>query len=99
MAGDNLALSSVSGGRINLLDDPRGVLQINADALTEINMLDGITVATVPADAVVEPKKMVATIKTIGLAVPERSLRHAEQISADGDLRSMCVECVPYLRR
>jgi molybdopterin biosynthesis enzyme len=97
VAGENLTFSSVSGGRVNLLASTRGVLEINADALAEINMLDGVTVATVPAHAVVESKRMVATIKTVGLAIPEQSLRVVERVAATIGA-SIRVRAIPPVR-
>lgn len=81
ITGENLVQSAVSGGRINLLAATRGVLKVNAEALARINAIQGITVATIPANVVVEPKKIVATIKTIGLAIPEAALEQVEQIA------------------
>jgi molybdenum cofactor cytidylyltransferase len=81
VAGQNLAQSAVSTGRINLMSNVRGVFDVNLDAQMEINLLDGITLATIPAYSVVEPKKIVATVKTIGLAIPEASLERVEEIT------------------
>jgi len=83
VTGENVTSSAVTTGRINLFATVRGLLHINADALNEINSMDGITIATIPAHTVVEPKKMLATIKTIGLAFTETSLQNVEQIGKD----------------
>ncbi|MBI4675391.1 MAG: molybdopterin-binding protein [Chloroflexi bacterium] len=83
VAGKNVTLTPVRGGRINLLASTRGVLEVNDDALHEINLLDGITVATAPAHHVVDVKKMVATIKTIGLAIAESVLQQVERIARE----------------
>jgi molybdopterin biosynthesis enzyme len=82
VAGKNLTQSAVSGGRINLSAAVTGVLAVNREALDRINSVDGITVATVAANQVVTAKKMVATIKTIGLALPFLALERVEQIAA-----------------
>lgn len=81
VAGTNISLSAVSAGRVNLMATVRGVFQVQVDALTRLNSLDGITLATVPSHSVVEPKKMVATAKTIGLAISENVLRQAEKFA------------------
>lgn len=81
VAGENVTPTSVSGGRINLLASVRGVLGVNDDALKEINSLNGITVATIPAHRIVDAKKMVATVKTIGLAIPTAILEEVESIA------------------
>jgi molybdopterin biosynthesis enzyme len=82
-AGANLALSAASGGRVNLYATSRGVLEIDLEALLAINSFEGVTLATRPAHSVVEPKKMVATVKTIGLALPESTLRAVEQVARE----------------
>lgn len=81
--GENVSPSAVSGGRINLFATTRGILKVDIDALHRINSLDGIAVATITANQVVAPKKMVATIKTIGLAIAENVLQTAEQIARE----------------
>ena len=79
-AGSGVELSKPSGGRVNLYAAERGFLQINRDALKRINELDGVTLATIPRYASVPSRKMVATLKTVGLALPEATLREAEKI-------------------
>lgn len=81
VAGTNVELSSPSGGRVNLLSAVRGVLELRVDALTRINLVKGVTLATIPDHAVVDPRKMVATVKTIGLAVPDSSLAQVETLA------------------
>ncbi len=83
VCGENVSLSAVSGGRINLFATTRGILKVNIDALNRINSLDAITVATISANQVVAPKKMVATIKTIGLAIAEDVLQKVETIARE----------------
>lgn len=83
VAGENISLSTVSGGRVNLLAAVRGVFSPDINALSKINTLEGITLATIPAHTVVMPKKMVATVKTIGLAISEHVLREVERIGSE----------------
>jgi molybdenum cofactor cytidylyltransferase len=82
VAGDEIELSKPSGGRVNFYAAQRGFLRVNADALAHINALNGITLATISRYASVAPKKMIATLKTIGLALPEATLRAAEEIAS-----------------
>ncbi len=81
IVGLNLEATPAVSGRINLLAKMRGILKLNAGALERFNSLEGVAVATIPAHGVVGPKKMVATIKTIGLALPERTLQEAEAVA------------------
>lgn len=90
VAGEHLEISAVSGGRVNLFATAHGSLTLNGQALDQINMIKGVTVATIPQFTTVQSKKMVATIKTIGLAVPETSLRQVEEIGRmTGDVISV----------
>jgi molybdenum cofactor cytidylyltransferase len=82
VAGDVIELSKPSGGRVNFYATSKGFLQVNRDALGCINELDGITLATIPRYSPLAPRKMIATLKTVGLALPEATLRDAEEIVA-----------------
>jgi molybdenum cofactor cytidylyltransferase len=79
-AGSGIELSKPSGGRVNLYAAENGFLLINRDALKRINELNGVTLATLARYASVPARKMVATLKTVGLALPEATLREAEKI-------------------
>ena len=80
VAGDKIERSKPSGGRVNFYATERGFIRTNATNLKRINELDGITLATVRNFTPVAPKKLIATLKTIGLALPETTLRAAEEI-------------------
>lgn len=81
VCGENVSCSTVSGGRVNVFAAARGILKVDDDTLTRINSLEGITIATIAANQVVAPKKMVATIKTIGLAIADEALKQVESIA------------------
>jgi molybdenum cofactor cytidylyltransferase len=83
VVGDDIELSRPSGGRVNFYAAQPGLLRVNADALARINALNGITLATISRFASVAPKKMLATLKTIGLALPEATLCAAEDIARE----------------
>lgn len=78
--GTGIEQSRPSGGRVNLYATQRGFLSIDTTAQSRLNALDGITLATLPRFAPVGPKKIVGTLKTIGLALPEARVREAERI-------------------
>lgn len=80
LAGDGIELSKPSGGRTNLYAAQTGFVKIDLTKLKRINELDGVTLATIPRWSYVAPKKMLATLKTIGLALPETTLQAAEKI-------------------
>ena len=80
VAGEKIERSKPSGGRVNFYATERGFVKTNSTNLKRMNELDGITLATVRNFTLVAPKKMIATLKTIGLALPETTLRAAEEI-------------------
>jgi len=80
VAGSRVELTKPSGGRVNFLATQKGFLRVNRNVLKSLNDLPGITLATKPGYSIVAPKKMVATIKTIGLALPASILRNAQAI-------------------
>jgi hypothetical protein len=82
IAGDGIEISKPSGGRVNLYATRPGFLRVDRDALKRVNELPGVTLATIPGFARVAPKKMIATLKTVGLAIPETTIRAAEGIGA-----------------
>ncbi len=73
--GDGVKLADAFAGRINLHAEAAGVLQVDAVRIDRFNAVDeAITIATLPAYAVVEPRQMVATVKIIPFAVPRARL-------------------------
>ncbi|MBI5031315.1 MAG: molybdopterin-binding protein [Chloroflexi bacterium] len=80
VVGDGIELSKPSGGRVNFYSTLPGFLRVNTDALKRINELECVTLATLERYSAVVPKKMIATLKTIGLALPESILQEAEKI-------------------
>ncbi|MGE5138928.1 MAG: molybdopterin-binding protein [Rudaea sp.] len=83
LTGENMTLSAASSGRVNALASARGVFKANAGVLAAANAVDGVTAATVAGNVVVKPKQMVATYKTIGLALPETALARVEAIARE----------------
>ena len=72
-------------GRANLFAALSGLAVVDADALARINALDeGLTVATVPQLERVDPGQMIATVKVITFALPERVVAAAEDILGAG---------------
>ena len=82
VAGGGIETVKPSGGRVNLYAARPGFLRLNRDALKRVNELPGVTLATIPGFAPVTSKKMIATLKTIGLALPETTIRAVEEIGA-----------------
>jgi molybdenum cofactor cytidylyltransferase len=70
-------------GRSNLHAEAAGVLVVDRERIDRLNRIDpAITVATLPAFAVVEPGRMVGTVKMIPFAVGGAALAEAEAAAA-----------------
>jgi len=82
--GDGVRLSGPASGRVNFLATALGVLRVDVERLTRLNECEGITLATLTSHTAVQPRQMVATVKIIPFAVPEATLRQAEQIALEG---------------
>jgi molybdenum cofactor cytidylyltransferase len=86
--GSGITTAPAFTGRANLFADSKGVLVFDRDRLDRLNLVDeGVTLGTLPAFAVVEPKQMVATVKIIPFAVPEDAVARCAAIAGeDGGL-------------
>lgn len=79
IAGENLRLSGAVNGRVDLLAAVAGVVELDADAVDRINLVqDAIQVGTVVPFAFVEVGAVVATVKVIPFAVERGTLAAAE---------------------
>lgn len=75
IAGPGLRLSQAATGRVNVFAKGPGVARIDAAAIDAFNTVNPmITVATVPPYFRVDADVMVATIKIISYAVPQRDV-------------------------
>src|SRR5205814_9085276 len=50
--GGGVVQNDASGGRVNLMSAVAGLLKVNLDALRQVNLIDGLTVATLRHDTV-----------------------------------------------
>ncbi len=81
-AGEGLRRSPASTGRVNFYATARGLLRLDLDRLALLNALDGVALAVLPANSAVPEGKMVATLKIVPYALPEREVRQGEVIGA-----------------
>ena len=79
--GDNLDISDIKEGKINLIASETGTLRIDTKAIYNINMIDEIIVATKPNFQFVKKGDRVASTRVIPLIVDEKKLIEAEQFS------------------
>jgi molybdenum cofactor cytidylyltransferase len=82
--GAGLRLSGSASGRANLLAAALGVLRVDAARLARLNECEGLTLATLLTHTPVHPRQIVATVKVIPFAVPESTVRAAEDIAREG---------------
>src|SRR5881394_3033402 len=82
-AGPNITVANAFTGRANLFAEARGLVVFDRDRLDRLNLVDeAVTLGTLPAFAVVEPRQMVATVKIIPFAVPETAVAKAADFAA-----------------
>jgi molybdenum cofactor cytidylyltransferase len=84
VCGEGVQMTRPIVGRVNLLAQEWSVLRVDASRLARINECEGITLATLPSHAVVQPRKIAATIKVIPFALPEAVVCEAEAYAAEG---------------
>ena len=81
LIGENLRGGSAFTGRANLYAEKPGVLVLDQVLIDAANSVDeAVTVATLPAYAVVAPGEMVATVKIIPFAAPEKAVSAVMEI-------------------
>jgi molybdenum cofactor cytidylyltransferase len=81
LKGENIRLDEAGTGRCNLYAERAGLFVVDRASVDTLNRLDpGLTLATLPAFTPVEVGRMVATVKVIPFAVPERVVAEAERL-------------------
>lgn len=80
-----LRLSGPSTGRVNFYTTAQGILRVDKARLEKINLCEGLTLATLPSNTAADKGKIAATLKILPYAIPESSVRSAEEIAANGD--------------
>lgn len=78
-SGSNIYADTAVTGRVNLYAQKNGVLTLDADAITQANLINpSLTFATLPRFAKVNEGQMVATAKIIPFGVTEKNLKLVE---------------------
>lgn len=73
--------SSATTGRVNLISERSGLFKVNIEALLNFNDQPGITLGTIANNSLVQPKKILATLKIIPYSIPRSTLETAETIA------------------
>jgi molybdenum cofactor cytidylyltransferase len=83
--GDNAEVAAPFTGRCNIMARAGGVLLVDRARIDRINLIDeAVTLATLPAYDLVEPRQMVATIKIIPFAVSGQIVERCLEILREG---------------
>jgi molybdenum cofactor cytidylyltransferase len=96
LQSEELFLSPLAGGRVNLRARMDGLLEVDAERLLELNMLPGITLATRRHHTVLGPRQetdQVGSLKIIPYAVRRRDLDRAVVLAS---ARPGIVEVRPF---
>jgi molybdopterin biosynthesis enzyme len=91
VAGRNLELSEAKEGRINFAASCRGVLRVDVAALTSINSLGEISLATLHTMQEVSKGQSVAGTRIVPLMIEEEKI-----VSLEGMIRSPVLEVLPF---
>jgi len=67
-------------GRVSFMAEKAGVFKVNPEPLLALNEISGITLATLTSNTVVSTKKVLATLKIIPYAIPQKMLEQAYNI-------------------
>lgn len=87
VGGTHVAGAPAFTGRANLYADARGVLVLDPERIDSFNQIDErVTLASLPAFAVVEPRQMVATVKIIPFSIPAGLLEQCCTVLTDGPM-------------
>jgi molybdopterin biosynthesis enzyme len=81
---EGLSIRPAHGGRVSLRATKQGVFGSRTHLLLELNLLDGVTLATLPNHSVVQAGQGVATLKVIPFALPEATVKRAEELAKRG---------------
>lgn len=79
-----LQAKAAHGGRVSLLAPGHGAFAVQREPLLELNLLDGVTLATLPSHSAAAPGQLVGTLKVIPFALPEPTVAAAEALAARG---------------
>lgn len=79
-AGERLALSAPSEGKVQLSARIRGLLAVETEALADINGVEEVILATLHRNTVVDPGTVVAGAKVVPLVVEAEKVERVEAI-------------------
>jgi molybdenum cofactor cytidylyltransferase len=97
VAGDGATTRSPVESQARLVAASRGLVSIDVAALSEVNLVDGVTVFTVPDGLPVDAGRTLAGVKITPLAIAEASVKAAERAAASAPDGTGVVGVRPFL--
>jgi molybdenum cofactor synthesis domain-containing protein len=82
VAGENVDLSCPAEGRVNIKSNTEGILDVNRQAVTEINEIDNVILSTLHSGRLVKPGDLLAGAKVVPLVVNKALIDRVEEIAA-----------------
>ena len=86
-AGANVEAQAAVGGAFPLLARKRGIVEVDADRLAQLNEIDDLVVATLPHGQIATEGEVVARAKIIPFVIREERVHRAEEAAGPGLLR------------
>lgn len=80
VSGEGVRLKGYIGAQYHVVAAQRGLLQVDAELLSRVNALEGVSVFTLYDGQPVEEGELVAGVKVTPLAVPEQVVSEAEAL-------------------
>jgi hypothetical protein len=87
VAGEGVSVGEVDGGSYPLVATRRGLLEVEAGRLAEINLVSDLAAYAHPRDYVAVEGGVIGRVKVIPFVTREEKLRRAEEIASGGLLR------------
>lgn len=84
--GSGLRITEAAEGKVDIQSDMHGLLKIDRHRLLELNLLEGVALATLHEGMVVHAGQLVACAKIIPLLLPVSTIDQAEAICSTGPL-------------
>jgi molybdenum cofactor synthesis domain-containing protein len=89
VSGSKITLTAPSEGKVNLIAECDGMLTINEEYLTKLNMIEELVVATRNNQRPVKKGDIVAGVRVIPLIINEEKLKLAEEIGKETKIASV----------
>lgn len=97
VAGSGTTARAPVESQVRLVAAWRGMVAVDANALSAVNAVDGVTVFTVPDGLHVDAGKTLAGVKITALAIDEWSLEQAERAALSASASAGVLSVRPFL--